>query len=87
MWEVNSGIFLTKKYIYQSNNDRIGDKPYLFELSDDIAFDIDWLPDYKIAEALYFSMHGISELSNNYHKGHLKNNYFKSHKKRKIVIN
>ena len=87
LWEVNSGIFLTKKYIYQSNNDRIGDKPYLFELSDDIAFDIDWLPDYKIAEALYFSMHGISELSNNYHKGHLKNNYFKSHKKRKMVIN
>ena len=85
--EVNSGVFLTKKCIYQSNSDRIGDKPYLFELSDDIAFDIDWLPDYKIAEALYFSMHGISELPNNYHKNHLKNNYYKSHKKRKIVIN
>ena len=45
------------------------------------------IPDYKIAEALYFSMHGISELSNNYHKGNLKNNYFKGDKKRKIVIN
>ena len=87
LWEVNSGVFLTKKCIYQSNSDRIGDKPYLFELSDDIAFDIDWLPDYKIAEALYFSMHGISELSNNYHRGNLKNNYFKGDKKRKIVIN
>ena len=73
LWEVNSGVFLTKKYIYQTNNDRIGDKPYLFELSDDIAFDIDWLPDYKIAEALYFSTHRMAELSYNYDKGHLKN--------------
>ena len=87
LWEVNSGVFLTKKYIYQTNNDRIGDKPYLFELSDDIAFDIDWLPDYKIAEALYFSMHGIAELSNDYNKGHLKNNYPRKLKQTETVIN
>ena len=87
LWEVNSGVFLTKKNIYQTNNDRIGDKPYLFELSDDIAFDIDWLPDYKIAEALYFSMHGISELSNNYNKSHLKNNYPRQFKHIEKVIN
>ena len=91
LWEVNSGVFLTKKNIYQNNKDRIGDKPYLFELSDDVAFDIDWLPDYKIAEALYFSMHGMSELSNNYNKGHLKNYYPKETKKKKdndkLIIN
>ena len=84
LWEVNSGVFLTKKYTYQNNNDRIGDKPYLFELSDEIAFDIDWLTDYKIAEAIYFSMHGMSELSNNYDKGHLKINNPKQLKEREI---
>jgi len=87
LWEVNSGVFLTKKNIYQTNNDRIGDKPYLFELSDDIAFDIDWLPDYKIAEALYFSTHGMAELSYNYDKGHLKNNYPRQLKQKETVIN
>jgi len=59
LWEVNSGVFLASRDIYCKNKDRIGDKPYLFELSDEIAFDIDWLPDYKIAEALYFSLHGL----------------------------
>ena len=59
LWEVNSGAFLTSKTIYQENIDRIGNKPYLFELSDEIAFDIDWLPDYKIAEALYYSKHSL----------------------------
>ena len=87
LWEVNSGVFLTKKNIYQTNNDRIGDKPYLFELSDDIAFDIDWLPDYKIAEALYFSTHRMAELSYNYDKGHLKNNYPRQPKQKETVIN
>ena len=59
LWEVNSGAFLTSKTIYQENIDRIVNKPYLFELSDEIAFDIDWLPDYKIAEALYYSKHSL----------------------------
>ena len=47
LWEVNSGVFLAHKSIYENNQDRIGKKPYLFKLSDEIAFDIDWLPDYK----------------------------------------
>jgi len=37
--------------------DRIGNKPYLFELNDEISFDIDWLPDFKIAEAMYHYTH------------------------------
>ena len=59
LWEVNSGVFLAPKVIYERRMDRIGKTPYLFELSDEIAFDIDWLPDYKIAETLYYTMHGI----------------------------
>jgi len=60
LWEVNSGAFITSKAIYKDSMDRIGDTPYLFQLSDEIAFDIDWLPDFRIAEALYRSMHSGS---------------------------
>ena len=57
LWEVNSGVFITSKEIYEKRLDRIGDKPYLFKLSDEIAFDIDWLPDFRMAEAMYRHMH------------------------------
>ncbi len=57
LWEVNSGVFIASKEIYESKLDRIGDKPYLFKLSDEIAFDIDWLPDFRMAEAMYRHMH------------------------------
>jgi CMP-N-acetylneuraminic acid synthetase len=53
LWEVNSGAFLTSKSIYEKNMDRIGNNPYLFELTEETAFDIDWLPDFKLAESLY----------------------------------
>ena len=33
--------------------DRIGAKPYLFQLNEELAFDIDWLPDFKLAETIY----------------------------------
>lgn len=56
LWEVNSGVFIASKEIYEKKLDRIGDKPYLFKLSDEIAFDIDWLPDFRMAEAMYRHM-------------------------------
>ena len=57
LWEVNSGAFMASKAIYKSNLDRIGKKPFLFEISDEIAFDIDWFSDFKMAEAMYYPMH------------------------------
>ena len=57
LWEVNSGAFLASKDIYKKRKDRIGNIPYLYELNNEIAFDIDWLSDFKIAEAIYSSMH------------------------------
>ena len=57
LWEVNSGAFLTSKDIYKKREDRIGNTPYLYELNEEIAFDIDWLPDFKIAETLYHSLY------------------------------
>ena len=52
-WEVNSGAFLATKSIYQDRLDRIGESPFLFPLRDETAFDIDWLPDFSLAEALF----------------------------------
>lgn len=56
LWEVNSGAFISSKKLYEKYSDRIGLKPYLYELNGEISFDIDWLPDFKMAEALYKSM-------------------------------
>ena len=57
LWEVNSGAFLASKDIYKQREDRIGTVPYLYELNEEIAFDIDWLPAFKIAETLYHSLY------------------------------
>ena len=53
LWEVNSGAFITSREIYQAKLDRIGDAPFLFSLSNEIAFDIDWPTDFEMAETLY----------------------------------
>ena len=55
IWVINSGVFLTHRAIYANKNDRIGDDPIFFELSEYVAFDIDWLADFHMAEALYKS--------------------------------
>ena len=64
LWEVNSGAFLASKDIYKKRDDRIGNAPYLCQLNDEIAFDIDWLEDFKIAEALYYSKYCIPKSVN-----------------------
>ena len=53
LWEVNSGAFLAHKKIYRERMDRIGSRPYLFQLSEEISFDIDWLPDFTMAQTSY----------------------------------
>lgn len=53
LWEVNSGAFLTTREIYRQRSDRIGATPYLFQLDPECAFDIDWLSDFTMAEAIY----------------------------------
>jgi CMP-N-acetylneuraminic acid synthetase len=50
--EVNSGIFLAPASIYRDLDDRIGQRPYLYELDKFASFDIDWPEDFVIAECL-----------------------------------
>lgn len=52
IYEVNSGVFLASSNIYRKQNDRIGDKPYLYVLDKLISHDIDWSEDFAIAECM-----------------------------------
>lgn len=53
LYEINSGIFLCNIDIYHNLNDRVGAKPYLYELTEDQAMDVDWEEDFKLAEILW----------------------------------
>ena len=50
--EVNSGVFLAPTDIYRNQNDRIGQKPYLYELDKLVSHDIDWPEDFVLAECM-----------------------------------
>jgi CMP-N-acetylneuraminic acid synthetase len=53
LWEVNSGAFLAEKRTYETHMDRIGSNPFMFELNQEISFDIDLPTDFLIAEAVF----------------------------------
>lgn len=50
--EVNSGIFLTSSETYKKLDDRIGQRPYLYELDKLTSYDIDWPEDFVVAECM-----------------------------------
>lgn len=50
--EVNSGVFLASTSIYSNLDDRIGERPYLYELDKLTSLDIDWPEDFMIAECM-----------------------------------
>ena len=53
IYEINSGAFIADINIYKNLEDRVGSKPFLYELSEKEAFDIDWEDDFKLAEILW----------------------------------
>lgn len=50
--EVNSGVFLAPCSVYRDQDDRIGQKPYLYELDKLVSHDIDWPEDFVVAECM-----------------------------------
>lgn len=52
-YEIDSAVFLSSRDNYLRFSDRIGSKPYLFEMKGIKGFDVDWEDDFKIAEILY----------------------------------
>lgn len=51
-YEVNSSMFMIDAEQMRNMADRIGAKPYLFEIEHRDAFDIDWEEDFYLAEQL-----------------------------------
>lgn len=52
VFEVNSGAFLSSAENYAVLNDRIGNRPFLYETGKIAGFDIDWEHDFSIAECM-----------------------------------
>jgi CMP-N-acetylneuraminic acid synthetase len=58
-YEVNSAVFIADISIYIENKDRIGKKPFLFELEGIEGFDIDWEKDFFLAQKMVVADKGI----------------------------
>lgn len=50
--EINSAAFLAPAVIYAEENDRIGRRPQLYTMERIDGMDIDWEPDFAMAEAI-----------------------------------
>ena len=50
LFEINSGVFIAHSDIYKRFQNRIGSSPFLYEIDQLTAFDIDWEEDWIIAE-------------------------------------
>lgn len=53
IYEANSAFFLNPIQNYVSYNDRIGQRPFFYEMNQLESFDIDWEDDFKIAEIIW----------------------------------
>ncbi|KGE14307.1 cytidylyltransferase domain-containing protein [Sphingobacterium deserti] len=53
LYEINHVMFITSKQIYQQEGNRLGAKPFLFEMDKMESFDVDWEEDFKVAELMY----------------------------------
>ncbi len=53
LYEVNHAMFITSRRIYKEEHNRVGNKPFLYEQDKIKSFDIDWVDDFLIAEAIY----------------------------------
>ena len=53
LFEIDSAAFINSKEMYLSHKNRIGQNPFLYELSGIKGFDIDWQDDFNLAEQLH----------------------------------
>lgn len=51
-YEINSAIFIASKTVYDTENDRIGKRPFLLTHNNIQSVDVDWEEDFKLAEVL-----------------------------------
>lgn len=53
LYEINHVMFIAPAETYRSKYDRVGEKPFLFEMDKISSLDVDWEEDFLIAEAVY----------------------------------
>ncbi len=53
LYEVNHAMFVASRDIYRKEKNRVGSRPFLYEQDKIKSFDIDWVDDFLIAEAIY----------------------------------
>lgn len=58
MYEENSNIYIFTRQILTQRHNRIGERPYLFEIDRLEAVDIDEEADFQVAELLYLKKYG-----------------------------
>lgn len=56
LYEINHAFYINSIENFNTLGDRIGKRPYLFELNKLQSFDIDWQDDFEIAEKIYKSI-------------------------------
>lgn len=55
LFEVNSAAFIAPISVYSELNDRIGARPYLFQMDRISGMDIDWPEDFTLGEQMVIS--------------------------------
>jgi CMP-N-acetylneuraminic acid synthetase len=61
IYEENSCMYIFSKEILMNKHNRIGDRPYLFEMDEIEAQDIDVELNFKVAEFLYKEIKGLNK--------------------------
>ena len=61
LYEETSGFYIYNSSVITSLNRRIGEKPYIVEVNEIEAVDIDEKEDFQIADAIYNSLYKIEE--------------------------
>ncbi|MBW8002723.1 MAG: acylneuraminate cytidylyltransferase family protein [Planctomycetes bacterium] len=61
VYEENSCIYIFSRAVLEARGNRIGEKPFMFEIDSNEAWDIDEELDFSIAEFLYTNTVGLKE--------------------------
>ena len=53
LYEINHAMFIASRKIYEKEENRIGNHPFLYLMNKQQSFDIDWEEDFSIAEIIF----------------------------------
>ena len=56
LFEINHSIFITSRQVYLEQADRIGNKPYFYQMGKLQSLDIDWEDDFTLCELICTAM-------------------------------